>query len=54
MPAILLYTAFPGPWAFGSAILIGVLVLAVASLRDMLRARRGVVAGSGPERVTRG
>ncbi len=29
----------------------GVLVLAVASLWDMLRARRGVVAGSGPERA---
>jgi NADPH:quinone reductase-like Zn-dependent oxidoreductase len=29
----------------------GVLVLAVASLWDMLRARRGVVAGSAPERA---
>ena len=49
-PAILLYTAYPGPWAFGSAILIGALAASTAPLmllmaQQMMAARAGLASG---------
>jgi len=50
VPAILLYTMFPGPWAFGSAILIGVLAASTAPLmllmaQQLMAARAGLASG---------
>src|SRR5712671_1172672 len=50
VPAILLYTMFPGPWAFGSAILIGVLAASTAPLmllmaQQLMSARAGLASG---------
>ncbi len=50
IPAILLYTAFPGPWAFGSAILIGFLAASTAPLmllmaQQLMAARAGLASG---------
>jgi FSR family fosmidomycin resistance protein-like MFS transporter len=50
IPAILLYTMFPGPWAFGSAILIGFLAASTAPLlllmaQQLLASRAGLAAG---------
>jgi FSR family fosmidomycin resistance protein-like MFS transporter len=50
VPAILLYTAFPGPWAFGSAILIGVLAASTAPLmllmaQQLMTERAGLASG---------
>ena len=49
-PAILLFTAFPGPWAFGSAVLIGVLAASTAPLmllmaQQLMSARAGLASG---------
>jgi FSR family fosmidomycin resistance protein-like MFS transporter len=50
VPAILLYTMFPGPWAFGSAILIGVLAASTAPLmllmaQQLMASRAGLASG---------
>jgi FSR family fosmidomycin resistance protein-like MFS transporter len=50
IPAILLFTLFPGPWAFGSAILIGFLAASTAPLmllmaQQMMSARAGLASG---------
>jgi FSR family fosmidomycin resistance protein-like MFS transporter len=50
VPAILLYTMYPGPWAFGSAILIGVLAASTAPLmllmaQQLMAARAGLASG---------
>jgi FSR family fosmidomycin resistance protein-like MFS transporter len=50
VPAILLYTIFPGPWAFGSAILIGVLAASTAPLmllmaQQLMASRAGLASG---------
>jgi MFS transporter, FSR family, fosmidomycin resistance protein len=50
IPAILFYTAFPGPWAFGSAILIGFLAASTAPLmllmaQQLMTARAGLASG---------
>ncbi len=50
VPAILLYTAFPGPWAFASAILIGVLAASTAPLmllmaQQLMADRAGLASG---------
>ena len=50
VPAILLYTAFPGPWAFGSAVLIGVLAASTAPLmllmaQQLMADRAGLASG---------
>jgi len=50
VPAILLYTRFPGPWAFGSAILIGVLAASTAPLmllmaQQLMASRAGLASG---------
>jgi MFS transporter, FSR family, fosmidomycin resistance protein len=50
VPAILLYTAFPGPWAFGSAILIGFLAASTAPLmllmaQQLMADRAGLASG---------
>src|SRR3984893_992495 len=50
IPAILLFTLFPGPWAFGSAILIGVLAASTAPLmllmaQQLMAARAGLASG---------
>jgi FSR family fosmidomycin resistance protein-like MFS transporter len=50
IPAILLFTRFPGPWAFGSAILIGVLAASTAPLmllmaQQLMAARAGLASG---------
>ena len=50
VPAILLFTAFPGPWAFASAILIGVLAASTAPLmllmaQQLMVARAGLASG---------
>lgn len=50
VPAILLYTAYPGPWAFASAILIGVLAASTAPLmllmaQQLMVARAGLASG---------
>lgn len=50
VPAILLYTAFPGPWAFATAILIGVLAASTAPLmllmaQQLMADRAGLASG---------
>src|SRR4029077_495980 len=50
VPAILLYTMFPGPWAFASAILIGVLAASTAPLmllmaQQLMASRAGLASG---------
>jgi FSR family fosmidomycin resistance protein-like MFS transporter len=50
VPAILLYTLFPGPWAFASAILIGVLAASTAPLmllmaQQLMASRAGLASG---------
>ncbi|HSS61210.1 MAG TPA: MFS transporter [Candidatus Limnocylindrales bacterium] len=50
IPAILLFTLHPGPWAFGSAILIGVLAASTAPLmllmaQQLMSARAGLASG---------
>jgi len=50
VPAILLYTRFPGPWAFGSAILIGFLAASTAPLlllmaQQLMARRAGLASG---------
>jgi MFS transporter, FSR family, fosmidomycin resistance protein len=50
VPAILLYTIFPGPWAFASAILIGFLAASTAPLlllmaQQLMARRAGLAAG---------
>ena len=50
LPAILLFTLFPGPWAFGSAILIGFLAASTAPLmllmaQQLLASRAGLASG---------
>src|SRR6266404_389028 len=50
VPAVLLYTMFPGPWAFGSAILIGVLAASTAPLmllmaQQLMASRAGLPSG---------
>jgi MFS transporter, FSR family, fosmidomycin resistance protein len=50
VPAVLLFTLFPGPWAFGSAILIGVLAASTAPLmllmaQQLMSARAGLASG---------
>jgi MFS transporter, FSR family, fosmidomycin resistance protein len=50
VPAILLFTLFPGPWAFASAILIGFLAASTAPLmllmaQQLMAARAGLASG---------
>lgn len=50
VPAILLYTLFPGPWAFASAILIGFLAASTAPLlllmaQQLMTRRAGLASG---------
>jgi MFS transporter, FSR family, fosmidomycin resistance protein len=50
VPAILLYTMFPGPWAFGSAILIGFLAASTAPLlllmaQQLMARQAGLASG---------
>jgi FSR family fosmidomycin resistance protein-like MFS transporter len=50
VPAILLFTAFPGPWAFASAVLIGFLAASTAPLmllmaQQLMAARAGLASG---------
>jgi len=50
LPAIYLYAAYPGPWAFGSAILIGLLAASTAPLmllmaQQLMAARAGLASG---------
>jgi len=50
IPAIFLFTMFPGPWAFGSAILIGVLAASTAPLmllmaQQLMASRAGLASG---------
>src|SRR5438477_7489210 len=50
VPAILLFALYPGPWAFGSAILIGVLAASTAPLmllmaQQLMAARAGLASG---------
>jgi len=50
IPAILIYTLFPGPWAFGSAILIGFLAASTAPLmllmaQQLMSSRAGLASG---------
>lgn len=50
IPAILLFTVYPGPWAFGSAILIGVLAASTAPLmllmaQQLMSSRAGLASG---------
>src|SRR6202158_5814658 len=61
IPAILLFTMFPGPWAFASAILIGFLAASTAPLmllmaQQLMAARAGLASGlvMGLGFVTRG
>ncbi len=49
-PAILLFTLFPGPWAFASAILIGLLAASTAPLmllmaQQLMASRAGLASG---------
>ena len=49
-PAVLLYTMFPGPWAFASAILIGFLAASTAPLmllmaQQLMASRAGLASG---------
>ena len=50
IPAILLFTVYPGPWAFGSAILIGFLAASTAPLmlvmaQQLMTERAGLASG---------
>jgi MFS transporter, FSR family, fosmidomycin resistance protein len=50
IPAILLFTVFPGPWAFATAILIGLLAASTAPLmlltaQQLMTARAGLASG---------
>jgi FSR family fosmidomycin resistance protein-like MFS transporter len=50
VPAILLYTLYPGPWAFASAILIGFLAASTAPLmllmaQQLMASRAGLASG---------
>jgi len=50
IPAILLYTMFPGPWAFGTGILIGFLAASTAPLmllmaQQLMASRAGLASG---------
>jgi FSR family fosmidomycin resistance protein-like MFS transporter len=50
IPAILLFTAFPGPWAFGSAILIGFMAASTQPLmllmaQQLMASRAGLASG---------
>jgi len=50
IPAILLFTAYPGPWAFGTAILIGFLAASTAPLmllmaQQLMASRAGLASG---------
>jgi MFS transporter, FSR family, fosmidomycin resistance protein len=50
IPAILLFALFPGPWAFGSAILIGFLAASTAPLmllmaQQLMASRAGLASG---------
>jgi FSR family fosmidomycin resistance protein-like MFS transporter len=50
VPAILLFTMFPGPWAFVTAILIGLLAASTAPLmllmaQQMMASRAGLASG---------
>jgi MFS transporter, FSR family, fosmidomycin resistance protein len=50
VPAVYLFTAFPGPWAFGSAILIGFLAASTAPLmllmaQQLMADRAGLASG---------
>ena len=50
VPAILLFTAFPGPWAFASAVLIGFLAASTAPLmllmaQQLMAERAGLASG---------
>jgi FSR family fosmidomycin resistance protein-like MFS transporter len=50
IPAILLFAIFPGPWAFGSAILIGFLAASTAPLmllmaQQLMAQRAGLASG---------
>src|SRR5881296_2812755 len=50
VPAILLYTVFPGPWAFATAILIGFLAASTAPLmllmaQQLMASRAGLASG---------
>ena len=50
VPAILLFTMFPGPWAFGSAVLIGFLAASTAPLmllmaQQLMATRAGLASG---------
>jgi MFS transporter, FSR family, fosmidomycin resistance protein len=50
IPAIILYCLFPGPWAFGSAILIGFLAASTAPLmllmaQQLMASRAGLASG---------
>jgi FSR family fosmidomycin resistance protein-like MFS transporter len=50
VPAILLFTLFPGPWAFASAILIGFLAASTAPLmllmaQQLMASRAGLASG---------
>lgn len=50
LPAIFLYTMYPGPWAFGTAILIGFLAASTAPLmllmaQQLMSARAGLASG---------
>jgi len=50
IPAILLFTAYPGPWAFASAILIGFLAASTAPLmllmaQQLMASRAGLASG---------
>ena len=49
IPAILLFAMFPGPWAFGSAILIGFLAASTAPLMLLMAQQlMAIVPGSPP------
>lgn len=50
IPAVLLFTLYPGPWAFGSAILMGFLAASTAPLmllmaQQLMAARAGLASG---------
>ncbi len=50
VPAVLLYTVFPGPWAFATAILIGFLAASTAPLmllmaQQLMASRAGLASG---------
>ncbi|TMC81742.1 MAG: MFS transporter [Chloroflexi bacterium] len=50
VPAVLLFTLYPGPWAFGTAILIGVLAASTAPLmllmaQQLMSSRAGLASG---------